>query len=61
MTDKIGDILIEIGAMSEEQVEDVLQQQKNGDTRIFGEIALELEYIDHNALAAYLVKKTKED
>lgn len=39
MADRIGDNLVKIGAMTKEQVDDVLQRQKDGDTRLFGEIA----------------------
>ncbi len=61
MADRIGDNLVKIGAMTQEQVEDVLQRQKNGDTRLFGEIAIELEYIDDEVIAEYLERKTKEN
>ena len=46
--------------MTQEQVEDVLKRQKDGDSRLFGEIAIELEYIDDNVIAAYLERKTAE-
>jgi hypothetical protein len=51
MGDRIGDNLVKIGAMTQEQVDDVLKRQKNGDNRLFGEIAIELEYIDDNVIA----------
>ncbi len=35
MADRIGDNLVKIGAITQEQVEDVLQRQKTGDTRLF--------------------------
>ena len=54
MGDRIGDNLIRIGAMSQEQVNEVLQRQQSGDSRLFGEIAIELEYIDDEVIAAYL-------
>ena len=60
MSEKIGDNLVKIGAMIQEQVDDVLQRQNNGDSRLFGEIAIELEYIDDNVIAAYLERKTAE-
>jgi hypothetical protein len=61
MAEKIGDVFLRMGAMTQEEVDDVLQRQQDGDTRLFGQIALALEYIDHNAIAAYLVETTKED
>jgi hypothetical protein len=54
MAEKIGDVLVRIGAMTAEQVEEVLNTQKAGDTRIFGEIAIELGYIDDEALRRYV-------
>jgi len=37
---KIGEFLIQIGAMKQYQVDDVLRVQKDGDKRMFGEIAI---------------------
>ncbi len=54
VTEKIGDVLVRIGAMTAEQVEEVLRTQKAGDARIFGEIAIELGYIDDEALRRYV-------
>ncbi|MGA2614450.1 MAG: hypothetical protein ABSG38_13520 [Spirochaetia bacterium] len=45
MSEKIGDYLIRIGAMTPEQVSRVLQLQAAGDRRKFGAIAEELRYI----------------
>ncbi|MFW6208160.1 MAG: hypothetical protein ACOC7X_05590 [Spirochaetota bacterium] len=44
MAERRGDNLVKIGVMT----------QKDGDDRLFGEIAIELEYIDDEVLAAYL-------
>ena len=60
MADRIGDNLVKIGAMTKDQVNDVLLRQKNGDTRLFGEIAIELEYIDDDVIADYLERKMAE-
>jgi hypothetical protein len=57
MAEKIGDNLVKIGAMTQEQVDDILHRQKNGDTRLFGEIAIELNYINDDVLAEYLERK----
>ncbi len=54
MADKIGNFLVQIGAMKEYQVEDVLRVQKAGDGRMFGEIAIELGYINDDAIRRYL-------
>lgn len=52
--EKIGDGLIRIGAMTRQQVDDVLNRQKHGDNRLFGEIAIELKYVDDNSIWDYL-------
>ena len=54
MANKIGEILIQIGTMKNYQVEDVLQVQKTGDKRMFGEIAIELGFITDDAIKRYL-------
>ena len=54
VTEKIGDVLVRIGAMTADQVEEVLRTQQAGDTRLFGEIAIELGYIDDEALRRYV-------
>ncbi len=54
MADKIGNFLVQIDAMKEYQVEDVLRVQKAGDGRMFGEIAIELGYINDDAIRRYL-------
>jgi hypothetical protein len=57
MLEKIGEALVRIGAMKSYQVEDVLRLQKSGDGRLFGEIAIELGYIDDQAIRKYLAAK----
>jgi hypothetical protein len=58
--EKIGEGLIRIGAMKRDQVEQVLQKQKAGDARLFGEIAVELGFVDVDAIISYLdAKKDK--
>ncbi|MGO9307481.1 MAG: hypothetical protein ACLQDL_00485 [Spirochaetia bacterium] len=52
--DKIGGFLVAIGAMQAWQVEDVVLAQRTGDTRIFGEIAIALGYIDETALERFV-------
>ena len=51
--EKIGEFLIGIGAMTDTQVDDVLRRQKEGDARVFGEIANELGYVDKSAIREY--------
>lgn len=57
MEERIGEGLVRIGAMTEEQVKDVLERQKDGTNRMFGEIAIELGYIDDDAIQKYLDSK----
>ena len=59
MADKIGDFLVKIGAMKTYEVEDILKLQKEGDKRMFGEIAIELRYINDEAIKKYLEYKGK--
>lgn len=54
MTDRIGDFLVKTGAMKPWQVEGVLSVQKASDTRRFGEIAIELRYINDDAVKRYV-------
>jgi hypothetical protein len=54
MPDRIGDFLITIGAITREQVDHVLRLQAGGDTRIFGEIALDLRFLDDDAIRKYV-------
>lgn len=54
MQQRIGEFMIAIDAMSDEAVLDVLETQRNGDTRRFGDIALEKGYIEDDSIKRYL-------
>jgi hypothetical protein len=54
MENRIGEFLVQIGAMQQYQVDDVLRAQADGDSRMFGEIAIELGYINDAAIKKYL-------
>ncbi len=54
MANRIGEFLVKIGAMNKEQVDHVLKLQAEGDTRIFGEIALDLRYLNDDAIKRYV-------
>ena len=54
MAEKIGEFLTRTGAMTSSQVNIVLQVQKGGDKRRFGEIALKLGYINDDAIKRYV-------
>jgi len=57
MTERIGDGLVRIGAITSEQRDKVLQMQNDGDERMFGEIAIDLEFIDDQAILDFLASK----
>ncbi|MBW2000559.1 MAG: hypothetical protein JRJ29_21700 [Deltaproteobacteria bacterium] len=57
MNEKIGEALVRIGAMKPYQVDDVLRAQKAGDSRLFGEIAIEFGYINDEVLKKYVEAK----
>lgn len=60
MTERIGEFLVEIGAMSPAQVEEVLRVQGEGEEpRLFGEVAIELGFIDDSALKRYIEERGK--
>jgi hypothetical protein len=60
MLHKIGDFLVGIGAMNEIQVEEVLKvQREDEEPRMFGEIAIELGYIDDAVLRKYIEQKAE--
>ena len=54
MTEKIGEFLLRIEAIKPYQVDDIILMQKAGDTRLFGEIAIEFGYINDAALRKYI-------
>ena len=51
---RIGGFLVGIGAMRAWQVDDVLEAQRGGDRRPFGEIAVERGYVNDSALKWYV-------
>ncbi|MCD6120355.1 MAG: hypothetical protein J7K04_00800 [Spirochaetales bacterium] len=55
--EKIGEGLVRIGAITKEQVEEIVKRQEQGDKRLFGEIAIALGYIDDAAIEKYLKSK----
>jgi len=57
MSERIGEFLVRIGVMNEEQVQEVLQAQKAGDTRLFGEIAIEFDFVNDEILKKYVEAK----
>jgi len=57
MTERIGDFLVRIGAMTPTQVEEVISAQNRDsedELRLFGEIAIAMGFIDESALRRYI-------
>ncbi len=57
MAERIGDGLVRIGAMTAEQRDKVLKMQNDDDKRMFGEIAIDLKYINDTAILEFLESK----
>jgi len=47
---RIGEFLVCIGAMTDEQVQSVVEQQKQDHEKLFGEIAIEMGFINDAAV-----------
>ena len=54
MAEKIGEFLLRIGVMTEYQLQEVLNAQKSGDSRMFGEIAIDFGYINDEVMKKYI-------
>jgi hypothetical protein len=54
MAEKIGEFLLRIGVMTEYQLQEVLNAQKAGDRRMFGEIAIDFGYINDEVMKKYI-------
>ncbi len=52
--EKIGEFLVRINAMTQEQCNEILKLQEEGDKRLFGEIARSLGYVDIDVIKKYL-------
>jgi len=52
--EKIGEGLVRIGALTSEQCDQVISMQKAGDKRLFGEIAIDIGFIQFDVLIKYL-------
>jgi hypothetical protein len=57
VSERIGETLLRIGAIGPSQVDDILRAQKDGDSRLFGEIAIEFGYINDEVLKKYIEAK----
>jgi hypothetical protein len=55
--ERLGEFLVRIGAMDEGQVGQVLARQKEEPDRLFGEIAIEMGFINDSAVDNFLSSK----
>ncbi len=51
---RVGEFLVSIGAMTTEQVQEVLAEQEKAPEKLFGQIAIELGFVDDSAINRYL-------
>lgn len=58
---RLGEALVQRGAMTEEQVKEVLlkQRERSGVDKLFGEIAVELRFVDAQTIEDILDQGTK--
>ena len=54
---RVGEILVSIGAMTKEQVEEVMEEQERAPEKLFGQIAIEMGFVDDSAINRYLEQK----
>ena len=54
MAERFGEFLVRIKVMTPDQVDQVLEAQKAGDNRRFGDIAIELGFIHDDAIKRYV-------
>lgn len=54
MAERIGDFMLRTGAMQQAQVDAVINAQKTGDKRTFGEIAVSLGFVPQSKVEAFL-------
>ena len=57
--DMIGEGLVRARLLTHDQVEDVLKIQWTGDDRLFGEIAIDLRFMDDSSLTSFISSKRK--
>jgi hypothetical protein len=58
--ERLGEALVRSGAMTDEQVKQVLlrQREQSGLDKLFGEIAVELQFVDQQTIEKILDQKT---
>ena len=56
-TQRIGDFLVRIGALTQDQVAEVLGRQAGEPNRLFGQIAIEMGFISDSAIDSFLATR----
>ncbi|MCF7928835.1 MAG: hypothetical protein K9L68_07795 [Spirochaetales bacterium] len=52
--ERIGEFMVRIGLLTQQQKDHVLEEQRKNPDKLFGQIAVELGYIDDGAIDTYL-------
>ena len=58
-SERIGEFLVKIGALTAAQRDEVIAKQTESPDRLFGQIAIELGYINDAAVDQYLEQKRR--
>jgi hypothetical protein len=58
--ERIGEFLVRIGVITQEQLRKVLKKQEQNPDKLFGEIAIEMGFIDDDAITKYLASKKSD-
>jgi hypothetical protein len=60
--ERLGEALVRSGAMTDEQVKQVLhrQREQGGLDKLFGEIAVELQFVDQQTIEDILNQQTEK-
>ena len=53
-TERLGELLVRLGLLTQDQVRTVLEYQKAHPDKLFGQIAVQLEFITEEKLNRYL-------
>ncbi|MBI9104969.1 MAG: hypothetical protein JEY99_21310 [Spirochaetales bacterium] len=61
LTEKIGQGLVRAGEISQDDVDFVLRKQKDGDSRLFGEIAVDMGIVDLMAVIRFIERQDESE
>jgi hypothetical protein len=60
-TARLGEVLVCIGAMTEDQIDQVLSEQRRAPEKLFGRIAIEMGFISNTALDRLLGQRAEAE